>query len=369
MLDKINEINFQENINFENLIPLFKSNNPSLELDLLSTIGKFKTYKDFFSNYSHFSLTFLENFIKESNDKINIFTDILTKNNCQNQNENELYITIITNIILLNYLFLKLNAYLNNIYTQLKDYIHITLKESKSNDLHYKLNEYLKIIEQSSDYLNRKESITLSRLSTKDETLSSNINASFRPQEYINLPSPNLNDIIYIDASYSPRSNSNDTPRPSERSIEISIPSNNVSPKSNEVGTPCFNKSGKNYMSPEQNRPKSRFAKVFFPQGKNNELTPVMNGSISTKNVISFSTLMNDNTTDLNSKISKEKPLVSLLAICNEMFKKKIIDFQEKCQLKKLIIGKDNEILNIFDKCEDKNILFIQIKEYLAKFF
>ena len=34
MLDKINEINFQENINFENLIPLFKSNNPSLELDL-----------------------------------------------------------------------------------------------------------------------------------------------------------------------------------------------------------------------------------------------------------------------------------------------------------------------------------------------
>lgn len=369
MLDKINEINFQENINFENLIPLFKSNNPSLELDLLSTIGKFKTYKDFFSNYSHFSLTFLENFIKESNDKINIFTDILTKNNCQNQNENELYITIITNIILLNYLFLKLNAYLNNIYTQLKDYIHITLKESKSNDLHYKLNEYLKIIEQSSDYLNRKESITLSRLSTKDETLSSNINASFRPQEYINLPSPNLNDIIYIDASYSPRSNSNDTPRPSERSIEISIPSNNVSPKSNEVGTPCFNKSGKNYMSPEQNRPKSRFAKVFFPQGKNSELTPVMTGSISTKNIISFSTLINDNTTDLNSKISKEKPLVSLLAICNEMFKKKIIDFQEKCQLKKLIIGKDNEILNIFDKCEDKNILFIQIKEYLAKFF
>ena len=55
----------------------------------------------------------------------------------------------------------------------------------------------------------------------------------------------------------------------------------------------------------------------------------------------------NNNIDSDDNYFSKDKPLVSLLGVCNIMFKNNLINFNEKCQLKKLIIGKDEKI---FDK-------------------
>ena len=48
------------------------------------------------------------------------------------------------------------------------------------------------------------------------------------------------------------------------------------------------------------------------------------------------------------------------------MFKKKIINANEKIKFKKLIIGKDEKLLNIYDNCSDlKDEFFKKVKEYL----
>ena len=49
------------------------------------------------------------------------------------------------------------------------------------------------------------------------------------------------------------------------------------------------------------------------------------------------------------------------------MFKKKIINSNEKIKFKKLIIGKDEKLLNIFNNCSHlKEKFFKQVKEYLS---
>ena len=331
MLDKINEMNFEDKISEENIYPLFKINNPSFETEFQSIIQKYKTYNDFFSHYCHFSLTFLENFIIESNGKINIFTELLTKNNLLENNENESYISIITNIILLNYLYLRLNSLINNLYTQLSDYIHSILKEVNSNEIYYKLNEYLQLIQSTSNFNQRKDTINLSRLSTKQQT------GSFRPQEFRDIiTQKTTNEILNVDDLKSEK-----------------------------------NKNKNNLTIPQQKRPKSRFLKEFSDENKNenNELTPIMINS--SNNIVSFTSLIVDNNVNENDDnyFSKDKPLVSLLGVCNIMFKNNLINFNEKKKLKKLIIGKDEKLFDIFKKCNEKENLFSQIKEYLKEFF
>lgn len=358
MLDKINEMNFEDTISEENIYPLFKTNNPSFESEFHLIIQKYKTYNDFFSNYCHFSLTFLENFLIESNGKLNIFIELLTKNNFPDKNENEIYISIITNIILLNHLYLRLNSSLNNLYNQLTDYIHLSLKEVKNNETYFKLNEYLQLMKLSSNYNQRTDTIRLSRISTKQNT------GSFRPQEFKNIITqkfPNeINEMLNNENNKNQNLNENN---------HLMIEIYNNTPK-NDVDTPCFNKMGKKFNSPQQKRPKSRFLKEFTQDNKNenNELTPTVNNS--SNNIVSFTSLIIDNNLNENDDnyFSKDKPLVSLLGVCNIMFKNNLINFNEKCQLKKLIIGKDKKILDIFDKCNEKESLFNQIKEYLKEF-
>ena len=366
MLDKINEMNFEDIISQENIYPLFKINNSSFDSKFQLIIQKYKTYNDFFSNYCHFSLTFLDNFIIESNGKINIFTELLTKNNTPEKDENESYISIITNIILLNYLYLRLNSLLNNLSTQLTDYIISKLKEIKNNEMNYKLNEYLQLLQSSTNFNQRKDTFQLSRLSTKQNT------GSFRPQEFRNIITQKYpNEILYDENFKSENNNNNNNNNNLIIEIEDS-PKNDIdmnTPK-NDVDTPCFNKMGKKFNSPEQKRPKSRFLKEFNTDNKNenNELTPNTNNSST--NIVSFTSLIidNNNIDSDDNYFSKDKPLVSLLGVCNIMFKNNLINFNEKCQLKKLIIGKDEKIFDIFEKCNEKEILFSQIKEYLKEF-
>ena len=355
MLNKINEINLEDNIIYDNLFPLFKSNNPYIDNEFHLRIEKYKTYKDFFTNYSHFSITFLDNFLTEANGKINIFTELLTKNEFAKKNENDMYYTIISNIILMNFLYLRLNTYINNIYVQLRDFIHIILYQSKNNDVHYKLNEYLQLINQSPDFFHRKDKMTLTRSSTKDDT------ASFRPQEFMNIITQKITPDIKIELNETPKNSNNDYDKTNVIQIDTFGKS--------DVDTPCFHKEQKRYNSPEQKRPKSRFTSVFSPKRKNtSDSIPNATQNNSSKSIVSFTSLINDNNNEINIKISKDKPLVSLLAICSEMFKKNIISFEEKCQLKKLIIDKDKTIFSIFEKSSEKEYLYEEIKNYLKKF-
>ena len=54
-----------------------------------------------------------------------------------------------------------------------------------------------------------------------------------------------------------------------------------------------------------------------------------------------------------------------IFGICNEMFKKKLINSNEKLKFKKLIIGKDENILKIADNECSKEKLFSNIINYL----
>ena len=317
MLDKINEINLEENISQDILYPLIQAKNPFLKLELLSKLQSFKTNKDFFTHYTNINLTSLENILNESKEKINVFTKDLTKNMSSEENEIENYLSIISNIIIINLICNNLENYINNIYTSLSDYIISILKNQKNEDIHYKLNEYLQLIENSSQKFKRKNIISFSRISTKENT-------------------------------------NNDTPR----FFEI-IGDSNLSLSYEDDLNSCFNIYPKKLNSPRKSI-SSLSSMVFSPNKENDDSL-----FFSPKKKM---TLLNIHPLNLNNDFffTKEK-CISLLSLCSEMFKKKIINSNEKIKFKKLIIGKDEKLLNIFNNCSHlKEKFFKQVKEYLS---
>ena len=313
MLDKLNEINLEESISQDTFYPLIQPKNPSLKLEVLSKLQSFKLNKDFFAHYTNLNISSLQKILKESKEKINYFTENLIKNTISEENQIENYLSIISKVILINLICINLETYIYNIYTSLSDYIISTLKNKESEDIHYKLNEYLQLIEHSSKNFKRKNLITFSRISTKENT-------------------------------------NNETPR----FFEI-IEDSNISLSYEDDLNSCLNNSQKKINSPRKSIC-SLASMVFSPKKENN------NSPIFSKKNITFSNLIN-----LNHEISfSQEKCVNLLSICYDMFKKKIINANEKIKFKKLIIGKDEKLLNIYDNCSDlKDEFFKKVKEYL----
>lgn len=169
MLDKIHEIILDETISQEILYPLLEPKNPLFKLEILSKLQHFKTNEDFFSHYTNLNLTIIKEFLKESKNKINFFIES-SKNIVLEENELDNYLSIVSNIIISNFFIIQLESYITNIYSQLNDYIISILKTQKNEELHYKLNEYLQLIDHTSNNYQRRNIITFSRISTKENT-------------------------------------------------------------------------------------------------------------------------------------------------------------------------------------------------------
>ncbi len=60
-------------------------------------------------------------------------------------------------------------------------------------------------------------------------------------------------------------------------------------------------------------------------------------------------------------------PYVNLLHMSNEMFKKKIINSNEKIKLKELIICNDQRLISLCKCSTDREINFIKIKHFLSE--
>ena len=321
MLDKINEINLNETISQEILYPLLEPKNPLFKLEILSKLQNFKTNDDFFSHYTHFNMTLLKDILKESKNKINFFIES-TKNIVFEENEIENYLSIVSNIIITNFFINQLESYINNIYTQLNDYIISILKINKNEEIHYKLNEYLQLIDQSSNNYQRRNIITFSRISTKENTYINKIEET--PRFY------GSNNELNISFSYD-----------------------------NEINS-CFHSPQKKLSSPRMSIC-SLASMVFSPQNENEShfITPKKN--------ITFSNLHYNINKNKKENLFTQEKFVMIFGICNEMFKKKIINSNEKLKFKKLIIGKDENILKIVDNDCSKEKLFRNIKNYLNK--
>ena len=319
MLDKIHEIILDETISQEILYPLLEPKNPLFKLEILSKLQNFKTNDDFFSHYTNLNLTIIKEFLKESKNKINFFIES-SKNIVLEENELDNYLSIVSNIIISNFFIIQLESYITNIYSQLNDYIISILKTQKNEELHYKLNEYLQLIDHTSNNYQRRNIITFSRISTKENTYINKVEETPRFFE--------LNDKLNFSSSYDNDSNTYFiSPQKTLSSPRMSI---------------C-----------------SLASMVFSPPKENDShfITPKKN--------ITFS--------NLNFKVNKEKSenlftqekCVKILRICNEMFKKKLINSNEKLKFKKLIIGKDENILKIADNECSKEKLFSNIINYL----
>ena len=319
MLDKIHEIILDETISQEILYPLLEPKNPLFKLEILSKLQHFKTNEDFFSHYTNLNLTIIKEFLKESKNKINFFIES-SKNIVLEENELDNYLSIVSNIIISNFFIIQLESYITNIYSQLNDYIISILKTQKNEELHYKLNEYLQLIDHTSNNYQRRNIITFSRISTKENTYINKVEETPRFFE--------LNDKLNFSSSYDNDSNTYFiSPQKTLSSPRMSI---------------C-----------------SLASMVFSPPNESDTqfITPKKN--------ITFSNL-NYNNNKSENLFTQEK-CVKILRICNEMFKKKLINSNEKLKFKKLIIGKDEKILKIVDNDCSKEKLFRNIKNYLNK--
>ena len=319
MLDKIHEIILDETISQEILYPLLEPKNSLFKLEILSKLQNFKTNDDFFSHYTNLNLTIIKEFLKESKNKINFFIES-SKNIVLEENELDNYLSIVSNIIISNFFIIQLESYITNIYSQLNDYIISILKTQKNEELHYKLNEYLQLIDHTSNNYQRRNIITFSRISTKENTYINKVEETPRFFE--------LNDKLNFSSSYDNDSNTYFiSPQKTLSSPRMSI---------------C-----------------SLASMVFSPPNESDTqfITPKKN--------ITFSNL-NYNNNKSENLFTQEK-CVKILRICNEMFKKKLINSNEKLKFKKLIIGKDEKILKIVDNDCSKEKLFRNIKNYLNK--
>ena len=319
MLDKIHEIILDETISQEILYPLLEPKNPLFKLEILSKLQHFKTNEDFFSHYTNLNLTIIKEFLKESKNKINFFIES-SKNIVLEENELDNYLSIVSNIIISNFFIIQLESYITNIYSQLNDYIISILKTQKNEELHYKLNEYLQLIDHTSNNYQRRNIITFSRISTKENTYINKVEETPRFFE--------LNDKLNFSSSYDNDSNTYFiSPQKTLSSPRMSI---------------C-----------------SLASMVFSPPNESDTqfITPKKN--------ITFSNL-NYNNNKSENLFTQEK-CVKILRLCNEMFKKKLINSNEKLKFKKLIIGKDEKILKIVDNDCSKEKLFRNIKNYLNK--
>ena len=60
-------------------------------------------------------------------------------------------------------------------------------------------------------------------------------------------------------------------------------------------------------------------------------------------------------------------PYVNLLCLSNEMYKKKMINFNEKLMLKELIIGNDQRLISLYKCSTNRENEFYTIKKYLTE--
>ena len=320
-MDKIELLNFSSEIEQNLLFSLLKSKNSLTNLGIISKIRQFTHNNDFFSYYTNINAKSFDLFINKMIKKSTYYIKRISrlKDLVNIRIESDKYISIISSLIILYYMQLKYQKLINLI----SDKIEKIISFSNENNLDFhELHE--KILELSQMRKNQKN---FSRCSTKHNTTLS-INTKIKK-------------VV-------------STPKFFECKDKVDEKNNIFL----SFGLENENENNLEYQKSKRIDSFTSFSNMVFSSSRKDD---------SPKKTISDSKIRKHSRACSVDKMNI--PYVTLLNLSNEMFKKKIINSNEKFKMKELIIGNDQRLLTLCKSTTNRNVEdhYFRIKNYLVE--
>ena len=365
MKNRINSVNMNEQLDHEEIYNLYKTHSPVANKKITEKINIFKYNKDFLEFYSSKDiknlLDILELKLSESNDE----SFLLFKSDIDQ------YISCITEIILSIKLFLKIQDILTKIFISAKNNLSKLKDEYKLENYNQDyLFLYLELLLKISDRnlkLYSSSSTELSSNISSFEDTPSNFFQKFSNEYKIESFSRTEAEPIIYDVPSTPRFESDADKMLKNFNLEDTI-ENNTSIKKESVLTLSQYVFAEEPASPKNNGVKLNNSPVVK---SNRKLTSIEERVDSTENVnktkIKKSITFDPEPTN---KIKQKNHYKNLLEMINKIYKKELINSDEKVKLKKLIIEKSQKIENLYyniykNSKNDENTLVNEIKKII----
>ena len=386
MFDFIKSLNLSDELKYNDIYNLFKTDSSDLNLQFLSSIQKFKTLDEFLNFYTKQDCKkVLENFnnislistkICNENENINNFTSEIDK-----------YLSDLSKIIFLFSLIQKNNELLSNLLINAKKFTKRYHSETTNKYIKEKINNCINDLMSSSQITSQRN---YSRRSTKENTincpnlfighnLGRNKQNEINEGEYLlfqcNTPKfeedeENGNEIEEVYQEQTCFNNNN-------KSLENIIEDNNENSKKGSkksiesIASSLSFKHMKFIYDTEENTrgiKKNKTVKIGIDcsEPKNFFTKKSISNKVNDEN--SLDSLDSDN--EFNNKImEKSKLLAKFLNIINELFKNGKINSNQKLTIKQLVLSDSENIIEKFYEYNksNKNIKSKYIKKFLIE--
>ena len=380
---------------------------PEKNASIISKIGKYKTTSDFFKYYTNKNIFNLF----ESLDKLDeIYSDIFKQNNSKITKIDK-YISDLSNIILLFNLISKNQKIIKKTITNGESFLHNFYSENDINkDIQNKLNIYIENLITLKKRRKKKYPSLISNENVinkckKHKTIKQsnpNIITFNRKSEY-NIKNKLINFFPFFNDEIKENNNNinkNDTPKFPNLNDNISIINESCLKEKNELNKNSIIKQGSlhsyytlasksKFINPEK-KSVSKFSNKYIKENLKdveqniNNLINIENENNDEPKLIYSKTNISENKKDakfnihteqicctqknprrqtfssINLNSSKEKNMLKdILGYINYLYKKGVINSEEKIKLKQLIISKSEKIVKIYDSCRSNDNKFI----------
>ena len=372
MKNKINAIDMNKKLNLEQIYNLFKTHSSKVNKQISEKIGNFKYNKDFFKFYSN----------KDSENLFRIFEYKLSENNNESfssfKSDIEQYISSIAQIIVSIKLFIKIQDILIINFNEAKNHLsklkyENELENYSQDDLFLYFESLLKMTGNQKYYSNISTKLSSNDSPLEDDSKNS-IFQKFSENKISDFSNDEIEEPIINDSLITPRFKSeldikSENQEKNNSNLENSIESNSPIRKDSELTL-------SKYVFVEE---------PTTPQIQESKLTESPIYKLETKN-ISFKgripKIKDINKTKLKKCITESEPITkiqnknhykNLLEMINKIYKKGLINSEEKIKLKKLVIEKSKKIgylyYNIYkNSTNDTNLLVNEIKRIVKNF-
>ena len=364
MKDKINFIDMNEKLDHEEIYNLIKTHSSKANKEISEKINMFKYNMDFFKFYSN----------EELKNLLNIFELKISENNDESfssfKSDIEQYMSCISQIILSIKLFLKTQDILSKTIINAKNNLSKLKYENKlENDnqdyLFLYLESLFKISDKNPKFYQSATTFYSSNISSTDITPKDSLFRQFSSEYKIeHFP----NDEVEIISE-----NDNLTPR---FELELDEEFENQEKKNQNLdNSPIVHDSAltlsKYIFAEEPFTPPANESKLTEPITPKPKIKNTSDERMSQINNFNKSIIKRSiSSKNDKCKINKKNHFRNLLEMINKMYKKGLINSEDKLKLKKLVIEKSKKIeylyYNIYKNLKkDKNRLSIEVKKIL----
>ena len=362
-----------EKLNFEEIYNLFKTHSSKANKEISKKINTFKKNIDFFEHYAN----------KDIKNLFNIFELKLPENNdnyflLSFKSDTERYMSCVSQIILSIKIFLKIQDILTKIVTNAKSYLSKLKCESKlknynQNYLFLYLESLLKTYKKNHTFFPSDSTLFSSKMSSIEDNLKNYSSPKFLGKHKTGISSNNETKSIFYNKLPTPRFKS----KPKEKfenkeqknpNLENST-TNIFLIKKNSVFTLAEYIYDEEKFTPKKNLEGNLINSRINLQNKTKTYTKVRKPKTESVNKLKNITQILSET-DFMIENNKENYCKNLLEMINNIYRKGIINSEEKVKLKQLVIEKSRKIEYLYNNIyknsqNDKNKLIYEVKKIL----